>query len=248
MNFAAETYHWLIPFLLLVICGLVQGLAGFGAGLLAVATLSLIWDFQQVVAVGNVFGLLLAVGILWAHRDHVQKSILSPLVVTTVIGVPIGLTLLTGVSKSTMSLLLGSVLTGYAIWSLVTIKRATHHKINEKWGYLAGLLGGMLCAAFNTAGPPVLIFASERGWPKEQYKSSLQAYFLLTGGLTTMGLAAKGIINAETLQWNLILAPAVIIGAVSGHFLGKLFAPEVFKKMVLLMLLAMGVYYLGSWI
>ena len=51
--------------------------------------------------------------------------------------------------------------------------------VAPKWTYVSGFLSGLLIGAYNTGGPPVVVYADCRRWNSNQFKSNLQGFFFL---------------------------------------------------------------------
>ncbi|NER79768.1 MAG: sulfite exporter TauE/SafE family protein, partial [Leptolyngbya sp. SIO1D8] len=78
------------------------------------------------------------------------------------------------------------------------------------FGFVAGILGG----AYNTNGPPVVIYGEMRRWSPAQFRATLQGYFLPAG----LGIAAShgltGLWNAEIFRLYGVSLPG-ILGAIA---------------------------------
>ena len=220
----------------------VQGLTGFGSGMIALTLLALMWDIQQVVAITAVFSIVLCVYLAWSLREHIRFREIWPMLLGAVIGVPIGVTALTELDPRYIKGSLGIFLLIYALWSLFS-REGTGQKIRRVWAFPTGLFSGILSGAFNTSGPPVIIYGTERGWVKDRFRATLQGYFLLTTTLSTTGYVTTGLITAESLKLNAMLLPALALGAWGGQRASQYVNPETFRKVVLWALLGMGVFY-----
>ena len=111
-------------------------------------------------------------------RAHVTWNDLAQLVVPTVIGIPIGVFLLSQVDSVLVTRSLGVILIIYGAYNL--LGHVMPPLRNPAWAYVAGFSSGLLSGAFNTGGPPVIVFANARGWTADQFRGNLQTYFLLT--------------------------------------------------------------------
>ncbi|MCK4726258.1 MAG: sulfite exporter TauE/SafE family protein, partial [Anaerolineales bacterium] len=74
--------------------------------------------------------------------------------------------------------LLGIILVAYAVYGLIhmTLPELKH----PYWAYLMGFIAGIIGGAYNTSGPPVIIYGNCRRWPPKEFKGNLQGYFLVT--------------------------------------------------------------------
>ena len=101
---------------------------------------------------------------------------------------------------------------------------------------MAGVLGG----AYNTNGPPVVIYGALRRWPPERFRATLQGYFLPTGLLilTTHGLA--GLWTPQILQLYGLSLPLILTAIFLGGKLNQRISPGGFERLIYLSLLGLG--------
>ena len=108
---------------------------------------------------------------------------------------------------------------------------------------LTGVLGG----AYNSGGPPAIIYGHSRRWPPHEFKSNLQALFLLMDLMVIAGHAAGGNFTATVWAHYLRVLPAAALGALVGLALDRRIDHSLFGRLVLWWLLAMGVRLLVRW-
>ncbi|MFQ5856424.1 MAG: hypothetical protein ACE5LU_12350, partial [Anaerolineae bacterium] len=93
--------------------------------------------------------------------------------------------------------LLGLILIAYACYTLA--HPVTPRLSSRRWVYPVGFVAGCLGGAYNTPGPPVIVYGSLRQWPKQEFRAMLQAFFCLNFDLE------------EQLRFStLFLHPAVV--------------------------------------
>ena len=103
------------------------------------------------------------------------------LMVASLAGIPLGLMLLTGSSEGLAKIILGLILIGFGLYNLMGIKIPVlkNQALAIPVGFFAGILGGALIAN----GPPIVVYGLMRGWKKEEFRATLQGYFLISGYL-----------------------------------------------------------------
>jgi uncharacterized membrane protein YfcA len=71
------------------------------------------------------------------------------------------------------------LLIGYGLYNLI------HPKLpvltSRIWAYGFGFVAGILGGAYNTNGPPVIIYGTLRRWSPERFRATLQGYFFPNG-------------------------------------------------------------------
>jgi hypothetical protein len=99
------------------------------------------------------------------------------------------------------------------------------------------VLGG----AYNTSGPPVILYGNCRRWSRDSFKSNLQGFFVVNSVVVLLSHGVAGGFTAEV--WGLVPfgLGAAVVGIVAGTGLDKRLNPETFRKVVLVLLLVLGV-------
>ncbi|MCB9787016.1 MAG: sulfite exporter TauE/SafE family protein [Deltaproteobacteria bacterium] len=236
---------WLVAGCALFAAGLAQGLAGFGSGLVAVSLLPLVWPVSFAVGVSAVYSLFIAGILAWQLRAHLRaREILVP-VVAAICAVPLGAAGLRAVDPALALGCLGAVITAYAAWSLLRTERETS-AMPRLWGVAAGLTSGMLTGAFNTGGPPIVAWVGAQTWSKDEMKGTLQIFFIPSSLVAIATYVRSGVVDAETLGWNLRLAPALLGGLWIGAMLYGRVPQKAFRTLLHVGLLLVGAHYLVS--
>ena len=82
-----------IAFIVVLIAGFIQGLVGFGSGLVSVPLLSIFLGPKTVVPLTLVHGLLMNMYLSVRNRRYIQWKRVLPLFISGVMGIPIGVVL-----------------------------------------------------------------------------------------------------------------------------------------------------------
>ncbi|MBM4290801.1 MAG: hypothetical protein FJ138_04660 [Deltaproteobacteria bacterium] len=194
--------------------GAVQGVTGFGSGLIAAAALSQLWAVPYVTVVLSPPSALLTLALLASLRADAQPRALRPLLLTLPLGVALGLLTLGLLPAAALKGLLAVALLGAVAGDLLGLR--PRGALPAAAGGVAGLLAGAMGAAFNTSGPPILIYASLAGWAPRQFRANLSLLFCVTAALSLAGHAARGALSADTLLVSLCLTPGLVLGALLG--------------------------------
>ena len=154
-------------------------------------------------------------------------------------GVPVGVWMVAIVPESVVKLLLGIVLIGYAVFVLT--RPNPLKPCSSGWAYLAGFLSGSLGGAYNTSGPPLVIYASLRQWPKGEFRAGLQSLFLLSGALTVISHAVANHLTSPVLWLYVCTPPALLLGILVGARVDHYVDKERFRLLVVVLILLLGV-------
>jgi hypothetical protein len=153
-------------------------------------------------------------------------------------GIPLGLVLLTSLPESLVRTILGLVLIGFGSYNLLGIQLP---ELGSRWlalpfGFLAGILGG----AYNTNGPPIIIYAVFRGWTKDQFRASLQGFFLVSNLLIIAGHGLSGLWTREILYYFVGSIPLVGLAVYLGGRIASQFTEQQFNKVIYTFLVLTG--------
>src|SRR5262249_18832426 len=108
------------------------------------------------------------------------------------------------------------------------------------FGFGAGVLGG----AYGMNGPPLVVYATLRGWSPEHFRATLQGYFLPASAAGMLGFWGAGLWVPEVTRYFLLSLARVVIAIVIGRVANRRMHPEAFVRYVHLVLIGIGVLLL----
>lgn len=217
----------------------IRGTFGFGDALVAMPLLTLVVGLKTAAPLVALLSLVNALTILIHSRKHLQFGSAWRLILSTLVGIPIGLFLLKGVQENVMRMVLAAVLLGFPLFQLHRPKKLGLK--DERWAPLFGFVAGILGGAYNTNGPAIVIYTALRHWPPKVFRATLQAYFFTTGLLIAAGHGLGGLWTPVVFRWFLLGLPAVALGVFLGTKLHQRLPEGRFDKLVYGMLLVFGV-------
>lgn len=222
--------------------GFVSGLAGFGTGLVALG----IWlhalqpaAAASLVVVCSVFAQLLTLPAIW-HAIHPAR--VWPFVLSGLFGVPVGTVLLRRLDPEAFKLGMGLLLVVFSAFLLLN-RRPLGLRFGG-WGAdgLVGLAGGVLGGLAGLSGPLPTMWASLRGWGKDEKRGVFQAFNLTVLAAALAAHAASGLITAEVGRLVLLALPGTAVGAWLGARAYRRLSDRRFHEVVLALLLASGLF------
>jgi len=215
-----------------------QSLAGFGVALVAMALLPGLVGLKVATPLVALVAMALEVLLVARYRGSINLGAVWRVTLASAVGVPLGILALRRVDERLVLGVLGVVIAGYALYALFNLRppRLSSPALVYGIGFLAGMLGG----AYNTPGPPVIVYADSQGWPPLEFKGNLQGFFIFNSALVAMGHALAG--NFAPQVWRLfaLALPAIAVGFLAGTWMDRVLDPDRFRKVVLVMLFLMG--------
>jgi uncharacterized membrane protein YfcA len=226
--------------ILLVLFGstLIRSTFGFGNALIAMPLLVLLIGVKAASPLVALVGLVISSLMLVQDWKAFQWKETMLLLGASLPGIPLGLVLLTSLPELLVRTILGLVLIGFGLYNLLGIRLP---ELSSRWlalpfGFLAGILGG----AYNTNGPPIIIYAVFRGWTKDQFRASLQGFFLISNLLIIAGHGLSGLWTREILYYFLGSIPLVGLAVYLGGTIASRFTEQQFNKVIYTFLVLTG--------
>ena len=229
---------YLLVGLVVLAAAFIQSLSGFGSALVAMPLLLPMFGPQGAAPLVALVSGALQLVLLVRYRQALSLGAVWRLALASVLAIPLGVWLARYVPERLVCGGLAAVLVGYALYALAGLKLpAVRH---QGWAFAAGAAAGLLGGAYNTDGPPVIIYGSCRQWPPPEFKSNLQGLFLVNNAVILASHAVIGNLTAPVWRNFLAALPAVAVGAAAGLSLDRLVNAALFRKIMLGLLVALG--------
>lgn len=217
----------------------VRSALGFGDALIAMPLLALVVGMKTATPLVAMGASTIAFTILLKSWRDVEINAAWRLVVSTWVGIPIGLFFLKAAPESLVKALLGILLVVFSAYNLLSPKLPTLK--TEKWSYLTGLVAGVLGGAYNTNGPPVVVYGMLRKWSPEKFRATLQGYFLPTGSAILIGHGLAGLWTPHVVRLYLVCLPVIFVSTLIGGWVNQRIPQGKFDKIIYSFLVLVGV-------
>ena len=216
-----------------------RGYTGFGSSMIWVSSLTLVLPPSAIVPVLLALEVLASAHLLPSAWAAVQWSTVWPLIVSAWVATPLGVWLLARVPAAPMRLAISLVVLAAALlfWRGVALRRTPGTGATLTVGAVSGLLNGSTSAG----GPPVVLFYFSSPAAIGVQRASLIAYFLGSDAVGVGAAQLAGLFPLEAWLRVGLFLPAMLAGTAVGgrRFLGT--TPETFRRVVLVVLMALGV-------
>jgi uncharacterized membrane protein YfcA len=209
---------WLIFWVLAVVfvATLIRSAFGFGEALVAVPLLALLVPVEVAAPLAVLVSITVAAVVVVVQDWHrVQLGSAWRLVLATLLGIPLGLLLLTAAPERVVKAVLGVVIVAFAGYCLG--RRTALALPDDRLAWLFGLGAGVLGGAYGMNGPPLVVYGTLRRWPAEQFRATLQGYFLPASVVGMAGYWLAGLWVPPVTRYYLLSLPP----AAAAIFLGR---------------------------
>ena len=230
----------LLVFIIVFFAIFTQSVTGFGLALVSMPLLTALLGIQTAAPLVAVFAIVAEVILLFYYRHAFNLKVVWRLALASIIGIPLGVWALRNVDEQIVVTVLGLIVGGYALYALLELRLPEIKQ--PAWAYGAGFVAGILGGAYNTAGPPVIVYGNCRQWPPAEFKSNLQGFFIFNGALIVVTHVLANNYTSDVWRNSLVAFPAMVAGIVAGLFLANRISAPLFRKVVLWLLLVLGVW------
>src|SRR6202171_5613554 len=217
-----------------------------GLSILSVALLTHVFPSSKQAS-GMVLPLLIFgdfVAVL-SYRTHTQWRYLWKLMPWTAIGVVLGYFALGHISDRTTRNMIGVIIVSLCVLGFWRRYLAVQSQESEAWHWaLAAALGiaaGFITLVANAAGPLMAIYLVAMRLPKMQFMGTAAMFFMALNLFKVPFMIKLGFITPQSFGFNLILAPAVLLGALVGRWLLLRINQQLFDKLALSLSAVAGV-------
>jgi uncharacterized protein len=229
---------------IMLLASAIQGVVGFAFSLFSLplllgAGLSL----PQSVCVLLVHTLCQRIHMCIHLRSDIQWRKVLPVAAPALVGLPIGLWLLTATQNldhAWIKAIVGGVILAVVIARMVVRVKPREH-LHWAWGQIAGLCSGVLRGFLNAGGPPMVLWTYAHNWTSRQLRVSALAVSLVSVPPQTALLWIKfGAAFPLVCGMAATLIPVTLLGGAIGVRLGHRLPPERLRPIAYALLAVMG--------
>lgn len=225
---------------------LMRATFGFGEAVVGMPLLALLpINLHTSISLIGLAGLTVACLAVSTGWRHIDRPALIRLAITTLLGIPAGLLLVTFAPAYAIRLALGLFLVAYGAYSLAKpmITRKSQRPILNRpaWALPFGFAAGTLGSAYNFNGVPVVVYGTMRRWHPDRFRGTLQAHFLISGVLVVSGQALGGLWTKDLFMLFGLSLPVIVAATIFGSFLHKRIPAHKFERYVFVLIVLLGV-------
>jgi hypothetical protein len=238
-----------VQWVFLGLCGVLSGISKTGlpgVGILTVPLMALILPARQ--STGVLLPMLIFADLFSAgyYRHHAQWDHLVRLLPAALAGIAAGYLLMLKISDRQLAPVIGCI-----VLAMLALKARTMRSQNGpeerpiqagRWfGRLMGFAAGVTTMMANAAGPVMVLYLLAMGMEKRRFVGTAAWFFFIINWTKVPFSAALGLITWQSLKLNLLMFPAVTLGAAAGIVLLRYIPQRLFDLLALLLAAAAAV-------
>ena len=233
---------WVVGAVVIGAACFVQGLAGFGIGLVSLAFLPYLMSPAAAVVLMTAYAAVFTIVIFIPLRRDFTLEGMKELVAGTILATPLGVWVLAALPADVLKRLIGLVL--LAIVALEWLGFYPERLKGRGWGFGAGLAAGLIGGAIGTPGPPVILYTAAQDWSPRTVKANIQAFLIVNQALILIGYWWAGLLDREVGRLIALYAAPAVAGLAAGMLLFAKLDRARFRRVVFMVLFASGLVLL----
>jgi uncharacterized membrane protein YfcA len=225
----------------LIVAGFLKGIIGVGMPVVALPLLSLFIDVKSAA-------MLLSMPLILSNLPQALEGgktgcclrQLMPVILGMIPGLFLGVRVLLALDVNVAEMFAGLVLMGVGAVTLL----APTPQLPSRWvlptGVTFGFFGGILGGIAAMPGPLVFIFLLAKGLRGKAFTKEASLYLVLSAGLLAILLTASRQFSWLDVAVSTVATLPVVLGMYVGQHMRDKIAPETFRKLVLIAVIAAG--------
>jgi len=237
-----NSVQWLFLSGALCCAGFVQGLSGFGFGLVSMCLLPLFMEIKEAAVISTAFTLVsTAITFARYYREY-QWRLGTGFLVSVCVGLPLGVLFLERSSEHLLARILGALMLSYAGRELLLGKR--NEPLPRVCTVPLGIFSGAMSGAFNLGGVPSAAYAYSQPWSRGQIMSFLQVMISISCVLRLVFYSNAGLL--QRISWTQALLLVIpLFGTIwFGNWVLKRAHPARMRQIIFVFIALAGFYYL----
>jgi len=219
--------------------GLMLGYTGWGGAMVSMPLLAFLFGPVEALAIMIIGALFLTVHLFPGAARKADWGIMTPLLIATVICVPIGSWFLFFLDPELIRRIIGIIIMSASV--LIFFGWRYRGPQGPGPAAVTGVISGFINGFVGLGGPPLVIYMMAIDKPAEIQRACILVAMALVSVVIVISVAIGGGFTLETVYRGLLTSPLQWAGGALGAWLFVKIPAEIFKKFTLLALVVLGV-------
>jgi uncharacterized protein len=225
----------------LIAAGFLKGIIGVGMPVVALPLLSLFIDIKSAA-------MLLSMPLIFSNLPQALEDgktgrclrQLLPVILGMIPGLFLGVRVLLALDANVAKIVAGLVLMGVGGVTLLAPKLQLQPRLVLPTGITCGFFGGILGGVAAMPGPLVFIYLLAKGLRGKAFTKEASLYLVVSAGVLAILLTASREFSWRDASLSMAAILPVVLGMHVGQHMRDKIAPETFKTLVLIAVIAAG--------
>lgn len=215
---------------------------GFGEALVSMPVVTLLVGLEVARPYIAIISIFNGIAILAGHMRHLRFRSALPLVFAALFGIVLAMWLLQDMKayENIVKALLGVIIIAFSLFKLFRPER--FHLSTDRTALGFGFVAGLLAGAYNTPGPPIVVYGTLRSWTAAQFRATFQGFALPCTTIVVVGHGIAGTITRPVLWLSVASLPVCAVAIFAGRLLSRHIKESRFSQILYILLLGMGLF------
>ncbi|MGA2456985.1 MAG: sulfite exporter TauE/SafE family protein [Terriglobales bacterium] len=222
------------------IATLIRSAFGFGEALIAVPMLAFCIPLGVATPLAVLVSITVAVIVVVQDWKKIHLASTGWLVFSSLFGIPLGLLLLKSSHQRIVKAVLAVIIMTFSAYSLTGRTRLELRRDSRLWVLACGFCAGVLGGAYGMNGPPLVVYGAMRRWSAQNFRATLQGYFLPASVIGMGGYWLAGLWTSTVTHYYLLSLPIALLGVFLGRVINNRLRGEGFFNYLYIGLAGIG--------
>ena len=231
---------WIV-ILMAFLGGFVQGVTGFGGGIVMMMVFPMLFPLTQAAGINGAILVFLNSTMVYVYRKYINIKMVLPVFLFSIIVSTITIKVAAGAAPLMIKKMFGGFLLLLAIYYLFIKKDGRPDPMNLFVSLLFLTVSAVCDGLFGICGPMLVIYFLARCEERYDYLANLTTSFLLLGGYNTCFRIYSGILTGEHILYILCGAAAIVAGGLIAKKIADRLNAQLLTKAIYIMIFVSGI-------
>lgn len=214
---------YVILLFMAIIAGIIQGVTGFGAGIVMMIVLPMYFYVGVSAGISGTICVFLSAVMVWAYRKYIDVKMIVKPALLYMLTCSIAINYSNVIDQIVMKKIFGLFLIILSVYYLMINKQENSQTLKPYISIICVIISAICDGLFGIGGPLMVIYFMAKTTSTKEYLGSIQTFFLINGIYNTLFRIYKGIIGIDHF--------IVIVCGVIGISIGIFFANRLVDKL-----------------
>lgn len=200
--------------------------------------MQILLDPRDAVVISTLVGAVSSSTQAVLDRQHLDRALVKRLVMSSYLGMPVGLAAFLVVSDTGLRLGLGVVV---VVAAVLLARGFSFDAPSNRHDWSFGFVSGILATSTSTNGPPLVFLMQARNFAPQDFRATINTVFTFANfGAITLFLVS-GQVTQQSLVGAVVAIPSLLIALKVGYWVRPKVSPHLFRRLVIALLVVSGV-------